>query len=348
MNDTSLNQLLQQFVDFLSLEKGYTANTCRAYTHDLEDFLQYFMKNRALPMTIDADNTDADASDIDAVSGLVIRGYLGQLHKQKIKKTSIARKISSIRTFFKFLEKHGVITENPAESVLTPKQEKPVPSYLTVDEVFRLLDSIDTKNLNGKRNRAILETLYSAGIRVAELVGLDVPDVDFSGKTIRVRGKGNKERIVPIGDPAVDALRRYLGAGRPLLLDGAAATGAGAASATAMPTPVTDAVFVTARGAPLGVREAREVVVRTARRAGLGHVTPHTLRHSVATHLLERGADLRQVQELLGHASLVTTQRYTHLSRGQLREIHTAAHPRARARATGQAAGGSGTVRGPG
>ncbi|HMA84866.1 MAG TPA: tyrosine-type recombinase/integrase, partial [Desulfosalsimonadaceae bacterium] len=209
MNDNSLNLLVQQFIDFLSLEKGYAANTCRAYSRDLEDFLAYFMNNRALPMTMEGDGRDLDATDLDAVSSLVIRGYLGHLHKQKIQKTSIARKISSIRTFFKFLEKHGVISKNPAESVLTPKQDKPVPAYLTVDQVFRLLDSIDTKTLAGKRNRAILETMYSAGIRVSELVGLDVPDVDFSGKSIRVLGKGNKERLVPIGQPALAAIENY-------------------------------------------------------------------------------------------------------------------------------------------
>ena len=314
MNDTSLNQLLQQFVDFLSLEKGYTANTCRAYTHDLEDFLQYFMKNRALPMTIDADNTDADASDIDAVSGLVIRGYLGQLHKQKIKKTSIARKISSIRTFFKFLEKHGVITENPAESVLTPKQEKPVPSYLTVDEVFRLLDSIDTKNLNGKRNRAILETLYSAGILVAELVGLDVPDVDFSGKTIRVRGKGNKERIVPIGAPALSAVQAYreaLQAQKDI-----SANGKGP-------------LFLNKNMGRLTTRSVARMLSKAALEAGLTvPVSPHDLRHSFATHMLDAGLDLRMVQELLGHKQLSTTQKYTHVSIDRLMAAYDDAHPR--------------------
>ena len=314
MNDTSLNLLVQQFIDFLSLEKGYSANTCRAYSHDLEDFLAYFMNNRALPMTMDDEGSDADASDMDAVSGLIIRSYLGQLHKQKIKKTSIARKISSIRTFFKFLEKHGVITENPAESVLTPKQEKPVPSYLTVDEIFRLLDSIDTKTLAGKRNRAILETMYSAGIRVSELVGLNVPDVDFSGKSLRVLGKGNKERIVPAGRPALAAIQAYreaLHVQKKILTD------------------ENGPLFLNKNMGRLTARSVARILSKAALESGLSvPVAPHDLRHSFATHMLDAGLDLRMVQELLGHKQLSTTQKYTHVSIDRLMAAYDSAHPR--------------------
>ncbi len=316
MNDNALNLLVQQFVDFLSLEKGFAANTCRAYLHDVEDFLQYFMNNRALPMTIDGDGKHTDASDIDAVSSLVIRGYLGQLHKQKIKKTSIARKISSIRTFFKFLEKHGVITENPAESVLTPKQEKPVPAYLTVDEVFRLLDSINTKTIGGKRNRAMLETLYSAGIRVSELVGLNVPDVDFSGKSIRVLGKGNKERIVPIGQPALTAIQDY----REALHNQKKIVAEGKGKSP---------LFLNKNMGRLTTRSVARILSKAALEAGLSvPVSPHDLRHSFATHLLDAGLDLRMVQELLGHKQLSTTQKYTHVSIDRLMAAYDNAHPR--------------------
>ena len=311
MNDTPLNLLLQQFVDFLSLEKGYSANTCRAYSHDLEDFLAYFMQNRALPMSIEGE--EADASDVNAVSSLVIRGYLGQLHKQKIKKTSIARKVSSIRTFFKFLEKHGVIAENPATSVLTPKQEKPIPAYLTVDEVFRLLDSIDTKTLAGKRNRAILETMYSAGIRVSELVGLNVPDVDFSGKTVRVLGKGNKERIVPVGQPALAAIQAYR-------------------EALHIQKKITEnkgPLFLNKNLGRLTARSVARILDKAALEAGLSvPVAPHDLRHSFATHMLDAGLDLRLVQELLGHKQLSTTQKYTHVSIDRLMAAYDNAHPR--------------------
>jgi len=314
MNDNSLNLLVQQFIDFLSLEKGYAANTCRAYSRDLEDFLAYFMNNRALPMTMEGDGRDLDATDLDAVSSLVIRGYLGHLHKQKIQKTSIARKISSIRTFFKFLEKHGVISKNPAESVLTPKQDKPVPAYLTVDQVFRLLDSIDTKTLAGKRNRAILETMYSAGIRVSELVGLDVPDVDFSGKSIRVLGKGNKERLVPIGQPALAAIENYR-------------------EALHIQKKLTNGdqgpLFLNKNLGRLTTRSVARLLSKAALEAGLTvPVAPHDLRHSFATHMLDAGLDLRLVQELLGHQQLSTTQKYTHVSIDRLMAAYDSAHPR--------------------
>jgi len=314
MNDNSLNLLVQQFIDFLSLEKGYAANTCRAYSRDLEDFLAYFMNNRALPMTMEGDGRDVDATDLDAVSSLVIRGYLGHLHKQKIQKTSIARKISSIRTFFKFLEKHGVISKNPAESVLTPKQDKPVPAYLTVDQVFRLLDSIDTKTLAGKRNRAILETMYSAGIRVSELVGLDVPDVDFSGKSIRVLGKGNKERLVPIGQPALAAIENYR-------------------EALHIQKKLTNGdqgpLFLNKNLGRLTTRSVARLLSKAALEAGLTvPVAPHDLRHSFATHMLDAGLDLRLVQELLGHQQLSTTQKYTHVSIDRLMAAYDNAHPR--------------------
>ena len=314
MNETSLNLLIQQFVDFLSLEKGYSANTCRAYAHDLDDFLAYFMKNRALPMTGEGDDAKREATDVEVVSSVVIRGYLGQLHKQQIKKTSIARKISSIRSFFKFLEKHGVIRHNPANGILTPKQAKPVPAYLTVDDVFRLLDTIETATLSGKRNRALLETLYSTGIRVSELVGLDVPDVDFFTKSIRVLGKGNKERIVPIGQPALDAIENY----RQCLhvqkkID---ANNRGA-------------LFLNKNKGRLTTRSVARVVDKAALTAGLAvPVSPHDLRHSFATHMLDAGLDLRMVQDLLGHKQLSTTQKYTHVSIDRLMEAYDHAHPR--------------------
>ncbi|MFO7838685.1 MAG: tyrosine recombinase XerC [Desulfosalsimonadaceae bacterium] len=314
MNETSINRLIQRFVDYLSLEKGYSANTCRAYAHDLEDFLEFFLKNRALPMIGEDDREDADATDVEAAGSLILRSYLGSLHKQKLKKTSIARKISSIRSFFSFLEKHGVIRQNPAETVLTPKQEKPVPSCLTVDEVFRLLDSIDTATLMGKRNRAILEVLYSTGIRVSELVGLDAADVDFSTKTLRVLGKGNKERVVPIGQKALDAIedyRRSLQAKNKIV----AASGG--------------ALFLNKNKGRLRSRSVARMLDKAAVAAGLSvPVSPHALRHSFATHMLDAGLDLRLVQELLGHRQLSTTQKYTHVSIDSLMAAYDQAHPR--------------------
>lgn len=305
--------MMQQFVDYLSLEKGYSTNTCRAYAHDLDDFLQYFIQNRALPMTSES-GADIDATDVEAAGGMILRSYLGSLHKQGLKKTSIARKISSIRSFFNFMERHGVIQQNPAETVLTPKQEKPVPAYLTVDDVFRLLDGIDTKTLVGKRNRAMLESLYSTGIRVSELVGLNTGDVDFAAKSLRVLGKGNKERIVPIGEKALNAIEAYQ-------------------QALAAQKKVTQggdrALFLNKNMGRLTTRSVARVLDKAAIAAGISvPVSPHDLRHSFATHMLDAGLDLRVVQELLGHSQLSTTQKYTHVSIDRLMAAYDQAHPR--------------------
>ena len=313
MDEAALNQLIQQFVDFLSLEKGYSTNTCRAYAHDLDDFLQYFIQYRALPMTGEA-GAEIDATDVEAAGGMILRSYLGSLHKQGLKKTSIARKISSIRSFFNFMERHGVIQQNPAETVLTPKQEKPVPGYLTVDDVFRLLDGIDTKTLIGKRNRAMLETLYSTGIRVSELVGLNAGDVDFSAKSLRVLGKGNKERIVPIGEKALAAIDVY----RQTL-----------AAQKKVRQGSDRALFLNKNMGRLTTRSVARVLDKAAIAAGISvPVSPHDLRHSFATHMLDAGLDLRMVQELLGHSQLSTTQKYTHVSIDRLMAAYDRAHPR--------------------
>jgi integrase/recombinase XerC len=314
MNPSSLNHLLESFMDFLSAEKGYSEHTCRAYAHDLEDFISYFMNNRALSVTYDADDQDTERElNVENIGNLIIRGYLGQLHQQELKKTSIARKLSSIRSFFKFLEKHGVISENPTESVLTPKQEKPIPNYLSVDDMFRLLDSVQPDDMTGKRNRAILETLYSTGIRVSELVGLNVSDVNFSGKTIRVTGKGNKERIVPIGGVALAAIQNYRDGLHQARI---AATQHGP-------------LFLNKNKGRLTTRSVARILDAAARQAGIAvPVAPHDLRHSFATHMLDAGLDLRMVQELLGHKQLSTTQRYTHVSIDKLMSAYDQAHPR--------------------
>ena len=315
MKHASLKQLLDTFVDFLSTEKGYSDNTCRAYANDLEDFIAYFLSNRALAVSYEDDgDKDYDAGDVASVSGLMIRGYLGFLHKQKIKKTSVARKLSAIRSFLKFLERHGVIADNPAVSVITPKQDKPIPRYLTVDDMFRLLDAIKTDSLIGKRNRALLETMYSTGIRVSELVGLNVADVDFAGKTIRVTGKGNVERIVPIGANSLALIQDYR---KSLHVQKAVAV------------DHRGALFLNKNRGRLSARSVARILEKSARDAGLDvPVAPHDLRHSYATHMLDAGLDLRAVQELLGHKQLSTTQKYTHVSIDRLMAAYDAAHPR--------------------
>lgn len=317
MNSPSSQQMLDAFIRFLSVEKGYSDNTCRAYARDLEDFLSFFNNNRALCITCDDGDESIESAPVlnhlERTSALIIRSYLGQLHKRKIKKSSVARKLSSIRSFFKFLERHGVVTQNPASAVLTPRQEKPIPNYLTVDDVFRLLDSIKIDSLAGLRNRAILETMYSTGIRVSELVGLNIPDIDFSGKTIRVLGKGNTERVVPIGKTALDIIQKYREAlvrrGNPVNRKGP--------------------VFLNKNKGRLTVRSVARILEAAARKAGLSvPVAPHDLRHSFATHMLDAGVDLRAVQELLGHRQLSTTQKYTHVSIDRLMKAYDDAHPR--------------------
>lgn len=319
MNAPAVTQLIDSFVDYLVAEKGYSDHTCRAYARDLKDFLTYFIAHRSKDETGKSGGSREDPGgqgpDIEEVSSLIIRSYLGLLHRQKIKKTSIARKLSAIRSFFNYLEKHKVISENPAASVLTPKQDKPVPNHLTVDDMFRLIDSIPDETLAGKRNRAIVEMLYSTGIRVSELVGLDVEDMDFSSRVVRVLGKGSIERIVPIGGKAIKAVRLYR----------EAMYGSSAKTTDIWKGPL----FLNKNGGRLTERSVARMLDQAARAAGLTvPVSPHDLRHTFATHLLDAGLDLRMVQELLGHKKLSTTQKYTHVSIDRLMAAYDSAHPR--------------------
>ncbi|GGI06496.1 tyrosine recombinase XerC [Egicoccus halophilus] len=249
---------------------------------------------------------------------LTLRRYLAALADEGYARSTIARRASVVRRLFALLERRGIVDTDPAALLASPRQGRHLPRVLRVDEVDRLLDAPDPDTAVGRRDRALLELLYASGARIGEACGLDVGGVDLAQAQVRLFGKGAKERLTPLGRPAVEALRVYLDRARPEL--------AGARTQ--------DALLLNTRGDRLGTRDARTAVERAGRAAGVGHVTPHTLRHSFATHLLESGADIRVVQELLGHASLATTQRYTHLSRGRLREVHALAHPRARANRT--------------
>ena len=306
----SLKNLTKAFVESLASEKGYSENTCRAYTNDLNEFAFYIFESW---FSGQKDQKEQDTFRADQIDGLMIRGYLGFLHK-KNKKATIARKLSSIRSFCRYLIKHGIIQENPVDLILTPKQEKTIPVYLPVDDIFRLLDSIKTDTLAGLRNRAIFEVLYSCGIRVSELTGLNVYDVDFNESVVRVLGKGDKERIVPIGRKALDAIKAY----RQRLQK---ETGILAAENAPL--------FLNKNKGRLTARSIARILEKTARECGiLTPVSPHALRHTFATHMLDAGADLRVVQELLGHKSLSTTQKYTHVSIDRLMEAYDKAHPR--------------------
>jgi integrase/recombinase XerC len=309
MISQSLNNQIRSFIDSLQSEKGYSVNTCRAYSHNINEFISFISESY-----FSTDNQEgADLLKAEHIESLMIRGYLAFLHK-KNKKVTIARKLSAVRSFFRFLLKHGVILDNPLDLILTPKQVKAIPVYLPVDDIFRLLDSIKTDTLAGIRNRAIFETLYSSGIRVSELEGLNVFDVDFSRCLIRVVGKGNKERIVPIGKKAVATIKEY----RKRLQ-----SEAGIAEEDNGP------LFLNKGNGRLTSRSIARILNKTARECGLLiPVSPHALRHTYATHMLDAGADLRVVQELLGHKSLSTTQKYTHVSIDRLMETYDKAHPR--------------------
>ena len=284
------------FLRYLVAERGASAHTVRSYRADLVDCTS-FLERRALGALADAD-------------ARVLRAYLADLHARGLARTSMARRLATLRSFFRFLVRRGRVRSNPAREVRTPTLPGRLPAHLPIDQSEALFRQPLGDDETSRRDRAILEVLYASGVRVAELAGLDLEDVDLREGALRVLGKGRKERMVPLGTKAIEALRAYLGA-----REGARG-----------------ALFRNRRGGRLTVRSLHRIVRDRARAAGLaGHVTPHTLRHTFATHLLDAGADLRLIQELLGHARLTTTQRYTHVSAERLAKVYDAAHPRARA-----------------
>jgi integrase/recombinase XerC len=312
MDDRGPQTLIRGFLDSLAAEKGFSPNTCRAYRHDLQEFAAYL--GWGPPGGPSQGGAAGPApTNFDSVDMLAIRGFLGQLYRRNCKAT-IARKLSALRSFFRYLLKLGLVTGNPAELVATPKQEKHLPVYLTVDDMFRLLDTIAADSIAGLRDRAIFETLYSCGLRVSELAGLNVNDIDTGRRMVRVLGKGRKERIVPIGEKALAAIHAYR-----RRLDGEAPAAAEAGGA----------LFLNKYNRRLGTRSIARILDQLVRQCGLlVPVSPHAIRHSFATHLLDAGADLRVVQELLGHQSLSTTQKYTHVSIDRLMAAYDQAHPR--------------------
>jgi integrase/recombinase XerC len=310
MESHPANSLVESFIESLVTEKGYSDHTCRAYRKDLYDFFA-FVADTLRPRQ--ASHKQPSAVALSQIDGIMIRGYLGFLHR-KNKKTTVARKLSAIRSFFKFLEKKGHISENPAQHVMTPKQDKTLPVYLSVDEMFRLLDSIQADTVLDLRNRAIFETLYSSGIRVSELTQMNLADVDFESAVIRVLGKGNRQRMIPLGQKALAAIKAY----RHRLQK---KSGSKAATDSAL--------FLNRFNKRLTTRSVARILQQLVTAVGLlTPVSPHALRHTFATHMLDAGADLRAVQELLGHKSLSTTQKYTHVSIDHLMETYDKAHPR--------------------
>jgi integrase/recombinase XerC len=311
MNSHGMKALINQFLEHLRLAKNASEHTLRSYGSDLEQFREFLLStgaNRGLK------NEDVPVDQIDHVN---IRAYLSGIYR-KHKKSSLARKLAAQRSFFRYLVEEGLLQQSPAEIVSTPKQEKPLPKFISVDEIFFLLESTRSSTVWGARDRAILETLYSCGLRVSELVGLNEAEIDFSLGILRAFGKGRKERIVPIGEKALSAIREYLPKRDQVLTEkGIAKAGA--------------PLFINSRGGRLTSRSVARMLQKQILKSGLlRKVSPHTLRHSFATHLLDAGADLRAIQELLGHVNLSTTQRYTHVSVDKLMEVYDRAHPRAK------------------
>ena len=300
---------LQDFLRYLKVEKNYSVHTLRSYESDLRQFVA-FMGERST-QTQAADATPLIPAEVDHLD---VRAYLASLYRRNAK-SSVARKLSALRSFFSYLVRQGELKHNPAEMVTAPKMGKAIPEFLPVDEAFQLMYGPDTTGVLGSRDRAILEVLYSCGLRVSELTALDLESIDLDLSIARVMGKGGKERVVPIGGKAKKALSNYLER-RAELVGRREEHGA---------------LFLNNRGGRLSSRSVSRLLKKHMQRCNLGRpLSPHGLRHSFATHLLDAGADLRAVQELLGHVSLSTTQRYTHLSVDKLMAEYDKAHPRSR------------------
>lgn len=304
-----LHDLIEQFIEYLRHQKRYSLHTIRNYQIDLRQFSEFVALREARS---EGGNSEPGIGMIDSQ---VIRTYLGSLYG-RFRRSTIARKLSAVRSFFLFLERKGLTKWNPAADIATPKLEKYMPTYLLVDEVFRLLERPEREKPLGLRDLAILEVLYSCGFRVSELEALTISSIDFDERLVRVIGKGDKERIVPIGRQALQAVRNYLEATQYLRRRNVYISR-------------DEPLFINFRGGALSGRSIGRIIKKYAIESGLtADVSPHSMRHTFATHLLDGGADLRAVQELLGHESLSTTQKYTHVSLDRLMEVYDKAHPR--------------------
>ncbi len=299
------DEALTAFVAYLEGEKRASPHTVTAYRHDLESLLAFVRSKSAKEVSL------------ESIDLYALRGWLGQLSRT-IAPSSVARHVAAVRTWMRWLRRRGVLTKSPADELASPKARRPLPTFLSVDAAAEVMETPDASTPTGKRDRAILELLYGSGLRVSELGALSRGDVDLEGREARVLGKGKKERNVPIGEKCAAALVAYLEV-RAQLCD-----------------PKTreqdaNALFLSARGRRLGVRAVQDLVHKYgALGAGRADLHPHALRHTCATHLLDGGADLRAIQEFLGHSSLSTTQRYTHVSMEHLMKVYDAAHPLAR------------------
>jgi integrase/recombinase XerC len=327
MNTT--NDFINEFVDYLKFEKHFSNYTSRCYAADLKQFIEVSWTQENAEDTAAVSESESETSSggvatlttttihekLLAVTPEDVRRFMGYLHSQEYSRSSSARKLATLRSFYKFMVRRGYVSSNPVSAIRTPKQEKRLPKCLTSEQVQTLLETPNVDDILGARDRAMLETIYSTGVRVSELVDLNFDDVDFLGGMLHVRGKGNRERLSPIGQEAMMAIRKYL-----MMRQQDPHSSSGEVKA----------LFVNKHGQRLSTRSVRRKLDKYLIAAGLDpSISPHTLRHSFATHMLNNGADLRSVQELLGHQSISTTQIYTHLTTSKLKESYENAHPRA-------------------
>jgi integrase/recombinase XerC len=332
-----LNSSIEKYLEYMHYQRNVSEHTLRNYESDLRQFYDY--------LTRTPEGETRPEPELQQIDNITIREFLGALYQRGNRKTSVARKLASLRSFMKFLTACGAIPSNPAKTVATPRQPKRLPDYLTLSSAVALVEAPDPSTPSGKRDRAILELLYATGVRVSELVGLDLEDINFGESLIRVLGKGRKERIVPFGQKARAALSAYLGAREelcPTEKRKRLSMPEPVEAERAKTKPIGAALFLNSRGGRLTARSIGYLVDRyIGRLAQKLKAHPHTLRHTFATHMLGAGADLRSIQELLGHESLSTTQKYTHVSMEQLVRIYQSCHPRAKKQGPGARGRGS-------
>ncbi len=305
-----MQKYIDDFLKHLRYERNASEHTLRNYASDLMQFYDHV----APP----GENGNRRNVDLHSIDNLTIREYMSALYEKKKKKSSIHRKIAALRTFFRFICREGILEVNPAKLVASPRIERKLPNHLTIEQMVQFIETPETESVLGKRDRAIMELLYASGIRVSELVGLNMTDIDFTNMTVRVKGKGRKVRIVPFGEHARKAIQSYLSVRGELLIE----------ADQEKVDPM--AVFLNYQGTRITTRSVGRMIDKYVKICSeVHHISPHSLRHSFATHLLDAGADLRTIQELLGHARLSTTQQYTHVSLDKLMEVYDKSHPKA-------------------
>ncbi|MEL7566349.1 MAG: tyrosine recombinase XerC [Dehalobacterium sp.] len=306
-----MDLLLEQFMAYLRIEKNASAHTMESYSYDLEEFARHLAGERSE----EVGELDLKRVDPIHVDYLTVRRFLAKLQRRGLNKSTMARKVAALRSFYRYLSREELVEKNPMLYINTPKRDKKLPKFLYYQEMESLLQAPDSSSM-GQRDKALLETVYAGGLRVSELVALNVGDIDFTFGYARVFGKGGKERVAPLGKPAIEALQSYINCGRE--------------DRQAKGQKKEEALFLNKFGTRLSARSVRNIINKYVEQIALERkVSPHTLRHSFATHLLEGGADLRSVQELLGHVKMSTTQIYTHVTKGRMKAVYEKTHPRA-------------------